>query len=150
MKKLTNPTPCLICGTKVECKTEFNYCSSCNKLKSSIKLDLSNKRINESDSDFNARKEVYKSINFFHELFNNKTIPKNYEIISEFLKLKNYLFNNSEYKIILEKIELYSSTTEKPKKENICILCSCTLSDSVNSNKLCESCDLLINYKKLL
>ena len=150
MKKLTNPTPCLICGTKVEQKTEFNYCSSCNKLKSSIKLDLSNKRINESDSDFNARKEVYKSVTFFYELFNNKTIPKNYEIISEFLKLKNYLFNNSEYKTILEKIEFYSTTTQKPKKENTCLLCNCTLCEPFNSNKLCESCDLLINYKKLL
>jgi len=145
-KKIVAPVPCSICGTKVEDKEDFNFCSLCNKLKSSVKFDLINKRNNESDDDFIARREVFKSIRDLYNLFTGKNNPKNYEIIGEYLKLKNYLIHNSDYKTIIQKVEECSSTTEKPKKPNSCSLCGC----SIKSKNLCDSCFLLVNYKKLL
>lgn len=147
-KKIHNPIPCSICGTAVENKSNINFCSTCNKLKSSVKFDLINKRTNELHSDFLARKEVFKSIKDLYNLFINKSIPKNYEIVGEYLKLKNYLINNSEYKTIIQKVEECSSTTAKPKKPNTCSFCSSSIK---NKNKdLCDSCFLLINFKNLL
>lgn len=145
-KKIINPIPCSICETIVENKSNFNFCSSCNKLKSSVKFDLINKRINESENDFQTRKEVFKSIRDLYNLFTLKNYPKNYEIISEYLKLKNYLINNSEYKTIIQKVEESSSTTVKPKKPNTCSFCGC----SIKNKDLCDSCFLLINFKNLL
>lgn len=143
MKNQNETTQCVICNKSLRGKSDNVYCTECKKLKPVVQFDLSNKRKQESDDDFLARKEVYTSIRDLHNLFKNKNIPKNYEIISEFLKLKNYLIHNSEYKTILEKIEAQDSTTQKPKSAYYCLNCGCHLPD--NSNSVCESCDILIN-----
>jgi uncharacterized Zn finger protein (UPF0148 family) len=142
-KKILDPVPCAICSSPVENKTTLNYCSNCKKIQPVVQYDLSNKRNKESDHDFEHRKEVYKSIYELAKLFKNKNIPKNYEIVSEYLKLKNHLMLNSEYKTILDKIEEASHTTAKPKSKYSCPNCGCSLSEN---SGLCDPCYALIHY----
>ena len=128
---------CKICNKE---SNDSELCSLCKKLKPTIQFDLLNQRNSEQPSDLLLRKELYKTvIEFYNLYFKSKSVPKSREIVLEFLKIKNLIINHSEFKTILDKIN-----SETNNKEGFCTHCNCFIGGKTK-NALCESCYIMVD-----